>query len=334
MSMTRFEFPAEWATHSFLWVGWPYLAEEWDGALAAAREQIAEFVRAAGVFVPVKIACGSDEAYASAHERLGSIAECVNVPCGDIWLRDTGPVVTRAATGLHAQLFRFNGWGGKYNMPGDTQTASAIASVHDLPKTQHEFILEGGAIDCDGEGRLLTTSECLLNPNRNNWTKAEAEAALKGALGVVQIIWLDTGLLNDHTDGHVDNIARFIGPGHVLCQSPSGQDDPNADRLLAIEDTLREAGLNVTAIASPGLITSEGGEALPASHMNFTITNGAVLVPVYEDHFAHVALAELRAVFPDHEVIGLPANEILKGGGSFHCMTREIPARLTQKDEI
>ncbi len=326
MSMTRFELPAEWATHSSLWVGWPFLAEEWNGALVAAREQIADFVRTAAAFVPIRVACGSGEALASALERMDGIADCLHVPSGDIWLRDTGPIVTRGAGGLQAQLFRFNGWGGKYLMPGDTETAGAIASLHDLPKCQHDFILEGGAIDCDGEGRVLTTVECLLNANRNDWTKVEAETALKDALGAAQIIWLDVGLLNDHTDGHVDNIARFVGPGHALCQSPSGDDDPNTVNLLAIEDALREVGLSVTTIASPGLISSDEGEPLPASHMNFTITNGAVLVPVYEDHFSHVALAELRAVFPEHKVIGLPANEILKGGGSFHCMTREIPA--------
>lgn len=326
MTMTRFQLPAEWASHRALWVGWPHLVDEWGGTLSGAREQIAGFVRAASAFVPVRVACGSDEALTSAQEMMGGAADCVRVPCGDIWLRDTGPIITRGAGGLLAQLFRFNGWGEKYIMPGDTETAAGIASAHDLPMCQHEFILEGGAIDCDGEGRILTTGECLLNVNRNGWSKADAEAALSAAFGTAQMIWLGEGLLNDHTDGHVDNIARFVGPGHAVCQSPSGDDDPNTDRLLEIEDALRQAGLNVSTIASPGRIVSAQGEIMPASHMNFTITNGAVLVPVYEDRFAHVALAELRAVFPEHTVIGLPADEILCGGGSFHCMTREIPA--------
>ena len=132
--------------------------------------------------------------------------------------------------------------------------------------------------------------------------------------------------MNDHTDGHVDNVARFIAPGHAICQHPSGSDDPNAETLQQIETTLRRAGLEVTTIPSPGLVKDEDGNPVPASHMNFTITNGVVLVPVYEDRYSLVALAELSALFEGRKVIGLPARHILNGGGSFHCMTREIPA--------
>ncbi|MEN8878513.1 MAG: agmatine deiminase family protein, partial [Hyphomonas sp.] len=189
------------------------------------------------------------------------------------------------------------------------------------------MVLEGGGIDADGTGRLLTTGQCLLNPNRNpGMDQAEIEMAIAEALGVLEFIWLGDGLLNDHTDGHVDNIARFIAPGHAICQHPSGADDPNADTLQEIETTLRRAGLEVTTIPSPGLVKDEDGNPIPASHMNFTITNGAVLVPVYEDRYSLVAQAELSALFEGRKVIGLPARNILNGGGSFHCMTREIPA--------
>jgi agmatine deiminase len=212
-------------------------------------------------------------------------------------------------------------------MPGDTETAGAIAAHEGIAVKRNDIILEGGGIDADGTGRLLTTGQCLLNPNRNpELDQAEIEATITEALGISEYVWLGDGLLNDHTDGHVDNVARFIAPGHAICQHPSGSDDPNAETLQQIETTLRRAGLEVTTIPSPGLVKDEDGNPVPASHMNFTITNGVVLVPVYEDRYSLVALAELSALFEGRKVIGLPARHILNGGGSFHCMTREIPA--------
>ncbi|MFN7163903.1 MAG: agmatine deiminase family protein [Hyphomonas sp.] len=322
---TRF-LPPEWAPQSALWVGWPRLAEEWGGDLTAARGEIAMFIRTAAAFLPVKIACGSREASASARLATGGAGEVVEIPTGDIWLRDTGPIITGNGAAREAQIFRFNGWGGKYLMDGDTETAGAVAGKEGLPVRRHAFVLEGGGIDVDGEGSLLTTRQCLLNPNRNpEFSKAEIEAALSVALGVDEIIWLGDGLMNDHTDGHVDNIARFIGPGHVLCQHPADPKDPNAETLQEIERTLVSHGLMVSSVPSPGLVHFGDDVPVPASHMNFTITNRAVLVPVYEDRFSAVALSEMKALFPGREVIGLPARAILAGGGSFHCMTREIP---------
>ncbi|MGE6698951.1 agmatine deiminase family protein [Hyphomonas sp. NPDC076900] len=319
--------PPEWAPQAALWAGWPRLAEEWGGDLTAARSEISAFIRKAADYVPVKIACGSREAAASVRLATGGAGEIVEIPTGDIWLRDTGPIVTGAGASRQAQVFRFNGWGGKYLMDGDTETAGAVAGVEGLPTRRHGLILEGGGIDADGEGRLLTTRQCLLNPNRNpSLSQAEIEASLTAALGVDEFIWLGDGLMNDHTDGHVDNIARFIAPGHVLCQHPADRNDPNAETLQEIERTLVSSGLMVSSIPSPGLVHFGDGVPVPASHMNFTITNRAVLVPVYEDRFSAVALSELKALFPGREVIGLPARAILAGGGSFHCMTREIPA--------
>lgn len=327
MTDTTLFLPPEWAPQSALWVGWPRLAEEWGGDLTAARSEIAAFIRTAARFLPVKIACGSREASASARLATGGAGEVVEIPTGDIWLRDTGPIVTGNGAGREAQIFRFNGWGGKYLMDGDTETAGAVAEKEGLPVRRHAFVLEGGGIDVDGEGSLLTTRQCLLNPNRNpQFSQAEIEASLEAALGVDEIIWLGDGLMNDHTDGHVDNIARFIGPGHVLCQHPADAKDPNAETLQEIERTLVSHGLMVTSVPSPGLVHFGDGVPVPASHMNFTITNRAVLVPVYEDRFSAVALSEMKALFPGREVIGLPARAILAGGGSFHCMTREIPA--------
>lgn len=327
MTDTILFLPPEWAPQSALWVGWPRLAEEWGGDLTAARGEIAAFIRTAARFLPVKIACGSREASASARLATGGAGEVIEIPTGDIWLRDTGPIVTGSGAGREAQIFRFNGWGGKYLMEGDIETAGAVAEKESLPARRHALVLEGGGIDVDGEGSLLTTRQCLLNPNRNpQLSQAEIEANLAAALGIDEVIWLGDGLMNDHTDGHIDNIARFIGPGHVLCQHPADPKDPNAERLQEIERTLVSHGLMVTSVPSPGFVHFGDGVPVPASHMNFTITNRAVFVPVYEDRFSAVALSEMKALFPGRDVIGLPARAILAGGGSFHCMTREIPA--------
>ncbi len=331
MSFSATTWPAEWAPQSMLWIGWPRLAHEWDDLFDAARREIAAFAEAAAAHVPVRVAIGDAAADAAAAALLPAMVRRVAVPTGDIWLRDTGPVVVRTGACLAAACFQFNGWGGKYDMPGDRETAAAIAAAEGLPAQLHDFILEGGAVEGDGTGRVLTTRQCLLNANRNGWTESEAEAALTAALGAREVVWLSRGLDGDHTDGHIDNIARFVGPGHVACQAPTGPDDPHAARFREIAGELRGAGLTVTEIPSPGRICDRAGHVLPASHLNFTLTNGAVLVPVYgagaRSGPGAEAVAALAALFPGREVCGLPAEAILAGGGgAFHCMTCHLPA--------
>ena len=197
-------------------------------------------------------------------------------------------------------------------------------------------MLEGGAIDHDGEGTILTTRQTLLNPNRNGWTKEDAEKALAQALGAKTVIWIDEGLMNDHTDGHIDNIARFVAPGRVVCQSPAGPDDPNAETLNAIAGALENATdaagrkLDVVRIPGVGLYLNALGEVSPASYMNFIIANGVVAVPVYGTGTELAAIEALQTVFPDRDVIGVPSTGLLgsgdAGGGSFHCITQQEPA--------
>jgi len=331
MSVSQTYVPPEWGPHRAIWVGWPHLRGEWGRAFTGAREEITAFVRALAPVTPVRIACGSREAYSSAwlamdDEIAAGRVQLHTVLAGDIWLRDTGPILSQRGTMPEALTFRFNGWGGKYVMPGDTMTAQSIASVEQLSVQAFSFILEGGAVDLDGAGRLLTTKQCVLNPNRNpGWTEAIAETALRDAFGVHQILWLEDGLLNDHTDGHVDNVARFIGPGRVLCQTPSGPDDPNRETLRHIEQSLRDTGLEVVTIPSPGLISDAEGAPVPASHMNFLISNQTIFLPIYEDRYAPSAIAALEQMLPRHQIVALPARNILSGGGAFHCMTQQIP---------
>lgn len=327
MSSAPLSRPPEWASQRCVWAGWPRLEEEWGGAFAMAKLEIAGFIRALSSYVPVKVAAGSDAAGDEAYRELGQAAEIIRVPTGDIWLRDTGPLFGRGeGEALNAAAFAFNGWGGKYLMDGDTETADAIAGQEHAGLHRHDFVLEGGAIDMDGEGLLLTTRQCLLNPNRNSgWDEERAEAALKQAFDIERVIWLGDGLKGDHTDGHIDNLARFVGAGHVVCQTPSDADDPNAEIYEETRATLEAAGLKVTAIPSPGLITGDDGAPVPASHMNFVITNGAVFLPVYENEHAQGAQEALAALFPKRDVLALPARHILEGGGSFHCMTQDVP---------
>lgn len=332
MNSDPFYVPPEWAPQAAVWVGWPHLRGEWGDAFDGAREEIAGFVRALCQVTPVRIACGSREAYGSALHALEAeiTAERVSlhtIPAGDIWLRDTGPIFAKRQREPTALRFGFNGWGGKYVMAGDTLVGDGIASVEEISTVRHDFILEGGAVDLDGAGRLLTTRQCVLNPNRNgDWDEARAEAELKRALGVETLIWLGDGLANDHTDGHVDNIARFIGPGRVVCQHPAGPDDPNSQTLGEIENTLRAAGLDVITIPSPGRVEDEDGQAVPASHMNFLISNRHVFLPVYEDTYSVAAIEALQQAVPGFTIVSLPARHILSGGGSFHCMTQQVPA--------
>jgi agmatine deiminase len=194
-------------------------------------------------------------------------------------------------------------------------------------------VLEGGAIEHDGFGTVLTTRQCLLNANRNaGWDEAAAEQALKASLGARKVLWLQDGLLNDHTDGHVDNLARFVAPGVVACPVAFGRNDANARvydetaRMLSSMTDARGAPLQVMRIASPGFIDDGEGRPAPASHMNFIIANTAVVAPIYEERAGAYALDALASLFPERQVIGLPSRAILTGGGSFHCITQQEPA--------
>jgi agmatine deiminase len=328
--------PAEWVPQRAIWTAWPASVTQWDGDLASPRRDIAAMVKALAKGNRVRLLVNGAEAEASARAALGDAAEIVAARYGDVWLRDTGPIFAESPEGRVALRFKTNGWGGRFDLPDDATVGDDIARLAGIPTRHFDFVLEGGAVDRDGEGTILTTCQTLLNANRNGWTKAEAETALGEAFGARKVIWLDEGLRNDHTDGHIDNLARFVGPGKVVCQTPSGDDDPNAAILDAIAARLAgetdAAGrkLEVITIPSPGLYRHARGGIAPASHLNFIIANGIVVVPVYGTASEGAALEALSAVFPDREVVGLPSRGLLgiddAGGGSFHCITQQEPA--------
>jgi agmatine deiminase len=327
--------PAEWELQKAMWTAWPADPDEWNGDLASPRRDVAALVRALSRSNRVRLLVAGAEAEASARAELGGVAEIVPAGYGDIWLRDTGPIFARTEDGAVALRFRTNGWGGKFDLPDDATVGDEIARLAGTPVRTFDFVLEGGAVEQDGEGTILTTRQTLLNKNRNGWTETHAEAALRGAFGAKIVVWIDRGLVNDHTDGHIDALARFVAPGRVVCQSPSGVDDPNAEILNEVARTLEAATdafgrkLEVVRIPSPGLVLSDLGEVAPASHVNFVIANGVVVMPVYGTPTAARAVEVLQSVFPDRKVVGLPSRGLLgsgiAGGGSFHCITREEP---------
>lgn len=334
--MSASPLPPEWAPHRATWLGYPSHPDLWGPELDRAASEVAALARAlAGPGGErVKLFASGPEAAARARGDLGDVAgvEIVTGRFGDIWLRDTAPIFD-ASSKRRAHAFRWNGWGGKYVLDHDDEVAAQIAAESGVELVQHDFVLEGGAVDHDGLGTILTTRQCVLNPNRNpGWDETRAETALRGALGGQRVLWLDEGLENDHTDGHVDNIARFLAPGLVACPSPTGSDDPNAEVYEAIARALSEmtdargSPLSVVRVPSPGRVTDAEGEIVPASHMNFVIANHAIVVPTYGEAAGAAAISALTAHAGRRAVIALPASAILTGGGSFHCITQQEPA--------
>lgn len=317
---------AEWSPQQAIYIGFPSHAELWGSDLAPARAEVAALARHLARTVCVRLVAATAEARAEADILLSGspgVATLV-IPFGDIWLRDTGPIFLSAT---RAAAFAFNGWGGKYRLPHDSEVAEAIAAHAGAGLARFDLVFEGGALDTDGRGVGLTTEQCLLNPNRNpGLGHADVEALLQKALGIRRLVWLGEGLAGDHTDGHVDNLARFCAPGTVLVPVAEGADDPNAAAYADARARLAAANLVVIDMPSPGRIERDG-RPVPASYMNFVIANGQVVAPLYGSRTDAAALAALARAFPRHRVSGLRSDHLLAGGGSFHCITQQVPAR-------
>ena len=319
--------PAEWAEQEWIWIGFPHRADLWEDFTFPAQEQIAAFANAvAESGQPVRLVVHDAANEARARQLVSGAVTLERHPYGDIWLRDTGPLVVFADGRRVARRFRFNGWGGKYDdMEGDQEIGSSLARAGGLSLEQSDWILEGGAIDTDGSGLAVTTEQCLLNPNRNpQLSKADIEQRLRAELGFDRVLWLREGLAGDHTDGHVDNLARFVAPGTVAIPRASAPDDPNR----AVYDDARERalafGLEVRDVPSPGWM-GEGDEAEPASYMNFAVCNHVVVVPTYGSVHDAEAVSAIGALFPGRAAVGVPSTAVLSGGGSFHCSSQHVP---------
>ncbi len=317
----------EWAPHQAVWIGFPSDPALWLADLEPAQREVVEFARAVhadGKGEQVWLVASHQDAAAAAR-KLAPFARVIVEPFGDIWLRDTGPIVIGSGKDRRAQGFRFNGWGGKYDLPGDDTVGERLAGQAAFSYAQSDWVLEGGAIDHDGSGTAVTTEQCLLNPNRNpGLSRRDIEDALERDLGFTKVLWLGQGLANDHTDGHVDNLARFVAPGRIALPSPA-EHDPNAAVYRNSAARLGETSLDIVNLPSPGLVAGQDGDIVPASYMNFYIGNAAVIVPQYGAANDRAAVAAVQALFPDRLAVGLRADHILTGGGSFHCISQQVP---------
>lgn len=323
-----FFMPAEWSPHKRCWMAWPCRTELWGEGLDAARAAYTEVAKAIADFEPVTMVANGEE-IAEVSLRCGSGVACLPLAHDDSWMRDNGPTfVIDGKGGLAGVDWRFNAWGDEYdNYENDAAVAGAILAHLDVPAYTAPMVLEGGSIHVDGEGTLLTTEQCLLNPNRNpKLSQAQIEENLRAYLGVRRIIWLGRGLEDDETDGHVDNLACFVRPGVVLALST---DDPDDGNYTALQDNLarlRAADLEVIEVPQPAPRTGKDGRRLALSYINFYMANGGVVMPSFEDAKDEEAFTTVSNCFPDRKVLQIPVLDIVCGGGGIHCITQQQPA--------
>jgi len=352
-----FRMPAEWEPHRATWIAWPHHRPDWPGKFPAIPWVFAEVVRQLArpalssarprerVAILVEDAAG-ERAARRVLERSGAPLDQVEFHrrlTDRVWTRDYGPIFVRSDAGeVAATDWKFNGWAKYKNHLRDDRVAAAIGPLRGRRAFRatasdggaaRQVVLEGGSIDVDGRGTLLTTEECLLSPvqARNPWLdRAGIERALGEHLGVRRVIWLKDGIVGDDTHGHVDDLARFVAPATVLIASEPDPADANHRALaenLALLRAARTADgqpLEVRTLPMPAPVVFDGVR-LPASYANFYIGNHAVLVPTFDDPRDRQALAVLEACFPDRAVVGIHARDLVWGLGTFHCMTQQEP---------
>jgi agmatine deiminase len=333
-------WPAEWEPHAATWLAWPHNPTTWPGRLERAQAAFAVFVRELAFREPVRLLVADTAMEAVARAALceaGADVAAVafhNVPTDDAWLRDSGPIfVRRDADGSRALLdFPFDAWGGKYPpWQRDAAVPSAVAEITGLPRFAADFVLEGGGIDGNGAGALLTTESCLLNANRERRrSHDQMERRLADWLGVSHVIWLSAGIAGDDTDGHIDDIARFVAPRTVVAAvAPPGADDHAAlaENLLRLRNSCDAAGqpLDVVELPMPPPLSIDGLRC-PASYANFYVANDCVLVPTFDADTDARALAILAELYPRRTTVGIPSRELVLGLGALHCLSQQEPA--------
>jgi agmatine deiminase len=335
--------PAEWELHEATWLAWPHNLDTWPpDQLELVKQVWIEMIRAIAPAEKVCLLVHDERSQAEVRRKLldtGKTMEHVSIyqiPTVDVWIRDYGPTfVIRKddEKGLAFNDWIFNGWGRKYDayLQDDT-VAKSLARVLHVPVFEAEIVLEGGSIEVNGCGTCLTTEQCLLNTNRNPHLDRRAiEEVLRGYLSVDHIVWLGAGIAGDDTDGHIDDIARFVNPSTVVCVVEEDPRDENYIPLRENFERLQSATdqdghkLTVVPLPSPGRVAYEGTR-LPASYANFYVANGVVLVPVYNHSNDKLALGILADLFPDRQVIGLPCAPLLIGLGAIHCVTQQQPS--------
>jgi agmatine deiminase len=334
-SAVQWRMPAEWEPHEACLMAWPTRRELWAGMLDVAEREYAGVANAIADHEPVKMVTAPGTA-SRARRLLAAGVELIELPLDDSWLRDSGPIFVRGADGARAAVdFRFNSWGERF-APWDQDALLGARLLQRLDVTciETELVLEGGSITVDGEGTLITTEQCLLNPNRNPLlTRDQIEAELRRTLGVTEIIWLPFGHADDaHTDGHVDGVCAFVSPGTVLiqtCEDPAHPDYARMRANRAVLETARDAqGRALQIIEQPLYPYGElGGHRTSVSYVNLYVANGAVIVPIASTAMDGAALEIIGGAFPGRDVVPVAAKCIAFGGGGVHCITQQMIAR-------
>lgn len=349
-----FMMPAEWAPQQAVWMIWPYRTDNWRANGAPAQQAFSAVAAAIAQTTPVLMAVPATE-MEKARKTMPASITLVEMASDDAWMRDTGPTVVVNPQGERRGVdWTFNAWGG--NLGGlyspwdqDQAVAAQVLEHHGFARYSTDLILEGGSIHVDGEGTLMTTAECLLNANRNpELTQAQIEQQLSDYLDVQNFIWLPDGVFNDETDGHIDNMCCFVRPGEVALHWTDDQNDPQYARSVAALDILsatkdaKGRSLKVWKLPAPGplyasaeetLDVQDGtaverneGNRLAGSYVNYLISNKQIIFPLLDARTDGEAEALFREMYPDYLITGVPAREILLGGGNIHCITQQIPA--------
>jgi agmatine deiminase len=336
-----FRMPAEWELQESVWLVWPRDPLTWPGRVGKAREAIIKAIQAITSAQRVDLVVHPD-LLAEAQGRL-EYAGVKNVRFHaadhqDSWIRDYGPIyVTKGMPDRRERMavkFQFNAWGNKYeSLLKDRLVVSQLGDAVLAPLQEVAMVFEGGSLDVDGQGTALTTKQCLLNPNRNpDMSPQEIERHLEEYLNVQKVIWLGDGIQGDDTDGHVDDISRFVAPGLVVTATTEDRDHPNFqaldDNLHILKTTPDARGrpLRVVELPMPRDILDDEGKVLPASHANFLITNGVVLMPTFGGPSDAVAKARLQQCFKDRTVVGIDHRDLIWGMGGIHCLSQQMPA--------
>jgi agmatine deiminase len=336
-----YRMPAEWEPHEATWLSWPHNRDSWPGVFEGVEPAMAKFVGALAECEPVHVNVldAEHEAHVRKIVAVTTPLERLTfhcIPTNDAWARDHGAVVVTRAAAEAPRLavdFDYNAWGGKYPpFDRDREVGRQMAEALGVPRfAQPKVVLEGGSIEVDGAGALLTTEQCLLNPNRNpTLTRAAIEELLRGAFGVTEVLWLGDGIEGDDTDGHIDDLTRFVALGTVVTVIEPNRHDPNhaplaANRRRLAELAVRGRPLDIVELPMPEPQYLED-QRLPASYANFYIANGAVLVPVFGCPQDAAALSILEACFPQRRVVGVDCRVLVAGLGTLHCLTQQIPA--------
>lgn len=348
-----YRMPGEFEAHDGCWMLWPERTDNWRLGAKPAQQAFTAVAVAIARFERVTMGVSAAQFHNARHQLPGNI-RVVELSCNDAWIRDCGATFVTNGERIRAIDWDFNAWGGLdgglyFPWHLDDLVARKVADIEWLDRYKAPLVLEGGSIHVDGQGTLLTTEECLLNPNRNpSLTKSEVESLLMEYLNVEKILWLGKGVYNDETSGHVDNIACFIRPGVIALSWTDDQSDPqyeismNAyERLMRMSDA-RGRRLEVHKIHQPGplfitreesqgvdpvegTLPREEGDRLAGSYINFYMANGAAIVPVFDDPRDQSALQALARLMPEREIVPVPAREILLGGGNIHCITQQQP---------